>query len=82
MKRMEPFFSLDAPFPLTLTLSLGERGQPLPVFVKPVSHRAGFSRGFAQPLGAFLPLPEGEGRGEGEGISQFERLDNVSRITP
>jgi hypothetical protein len=66
-------------FPLTLTLSLEEREQPLGVFVKPVCHAAEvrhrftevFERGtkarrdYARTPGAIPPLPGGEGRGEG-----------------
>src|SRR5437867_4746506 len=48
-------------FPLTLTLSLGEREQPAS------SHGDSTSVGFADRLATFLPLPEGEGRGEGKG---------------
>src|SRR5262252_8309135 len=59
--------------PLALTLSLGEREQPLADPVKSESNGAAFSRGFAQTLGTFLPLPKGEGWGEGKcrsGISE------------
>ena len=60
--------------PLTLTLSLGEREQPLAGFLKFGSHRVEsvfrsaqkVQRGLAKKLEAFLPLPGGEGRGEGE----------------
>jgi hypothetical protein len=51
---------------LTLTLSRWEREQPLLMPIKSASHRAEFSRCFAEKLGAFLPLPAGEGKGEGE----------------
>jgi hypothetical protein len=50
----------------TLTLSLGEREQPLVDALKSGSHQTRFSRSFAKKLGAFLPLPDGEGRGEGK----------------
>jgi hypothetical protein len=61
-------------FPLTLTLSLREREQPLIDFQKFVSHGAEAvlsittetQCNFAEKLGAFLPLPKGEGWGEGE----------------
>ena len=72
-------------FPLTLTLFLEERGQPLDVFLKPVSRAAEvrhrfkevFKRGtivrcdYASTLGTFHPLSEGEGRGEGKRISRM-----------
>jgi hypothetical protein len=62
---------LDAPFPLTLTLSLGERGQPLSVFRNSDGRRAEASLGFAKRLETILPLPKGEGRGEGKARSLF-----------
>ncbi len=72
-------------FPLTLTLSLAERGQPLDTFLKSVSrvsefrHRFAevFQRGtktrrdYARTLGAFPPLLGGEGRGEGKRTIQM-----------
>ena len=57
---------LGVTFPLTLTLSLGEREQPLEVFFKFKGHQAEFSGGLAKKLGMIPPLPKGEGRGEGE----------------
>jgi hypothetical protein len=54
-------------FPLTLTLSLEERGQPLADFLKFARRGAEVHRGFTRKQGAFLPLPKGEGRGEGKG---------------
>ena len=57
---------LDATFPLTLTLSLGEREQPLDIFLKPNRNRAEISPRFAKARRAVLPLPRGEGRGEGK----------------
>ena len=43
-------------FPLTLTLSPGEREQPLDISVKFEGDVAAGSRNFAGRLGAFLPL--------------------------
>ena len=60
-----------ARFPLTLTLSTGEREQPLHALLKFALSRAEFSRRFAETLGAFLPLLGGEGRGEGERSTRF-----------
>lgn len=54
---------IRAHFPLTLTLSLGERGQLLSVFKNSDDHGAEASRGFAKRLETILPLPEGEGPG-------------------
>ena len=50
---------LIAPYPLTLTLSLGEREQPLDAIIKFVRCAAEFSRCFAEALGTFLPLRVG-----------------------
>jgi hypothetical protein len=52
--------------PLTLTLTPGEREQPLDTFLKFESPQAEASRGFAKALGTFPPLRWGEGRGEGK----------------
>jgi hypothetical protein len=49
------------PFPLTPTLSLGEREARSPF----IEHNR--PARFADTLPKFLPLPKGEGRGEGEG---------------
>src|SRR5690242_823558 len=57
---------MDAAFPLTLTLSLGEREQQLSDSNYLSSIRAVDRRCFAIKLGTFLPLPKGEGRGEGK----------------
>jgi hypothetical protein len=66
----------DVRFPLTLTLSRGERGQPLNDFLKLLGHRVEFSHHFAKNLGAFLPLRWGEGRGEGITTNQNSTLAN------
>jgi hypothetical protein len=55
-------------FPLTLTLSLGEREQPLFALCNPDAVRAEVSRGFDAALETILPLPTGEGRGEGKAV--------------
>ena len=57
---------MNARFPLTLTLSLGEREQPLFAFRNFKAHSAEDRRGLAKPLGVFLPLLKGEGWGEGK----------------
>ena len=62
-----------ARLPLTLTLSPGEREQPLDKFLKFDGRRAESSRGFAKALETFLPLPAGVGRGEGERGVHFKR---------
>ena len=54
-------------FPLTLALSLRERGQQSRVPVSPRVLLANPASGFAVGRKTILPLPEGEGRGEGEG---------------
>jgi hypothetical protein len=63
---------ISARVPLTLTLSRGEREQPLVNFLKFGSHGAESSRRLGETLGTFLPLPEGEGRGEGKRGFSFE----------
>jgi hypothetical protein len=73
-----------AGFPLILTFSLREKGQPLADFVKLASCGAEAAfyfamkarRDFAKKLGAFLPLPAGEGRGEGERDKQTASSEN------
>ncbi len=61
------FGKAQAPFPLTLTLSLRERGKPGCRLgcrkVPPASPAPVFARNRTM----ILPLPEGEGRDEGEG---------------
>ena len=52
---------VDAPFPLTLTLSLGEREPRTPL------REYSWSVNFFKSLATILPLPKGEGWGEGEG---------------
>jgi hypothetical protein len=74
----------SACLPLTLTLSPGEREQPLFVFSNLQAGRVEASRVFAQTLETILPLPgssrrsaakaEGEGRGEGERDAKSERF--------
>jgi hypothetical protein len=57
----------QAAFPLTLTLSLRERGKPggFTVCRKMVPANPAPDLAIRRPM--ILPLPEGEGRGEGEG---------------
>ena len=57
---------LGVTFPLTLTLSLGEREQPLDAFFKFKGRPAESSRGLARKREMIPPLPKGEGRGEGK----------------
>ena len=54
-------------FPLTLTLSLGEREQQADTFGDSESLLANPVARFSKRLRAILPLPEVEGRGEGKG---------------
>jgi len=57
---------LDASFPLTLALSLGEREQPAAALSCFEALSAIPVAGFCKRQGTVLPLPEGEGRGEGK----------------
>jgi hypothetical protein len=66
----------SARFPLTLTLSRRERGQPLNAFLKLHGNRVEVSCWFAKKLRAFLPLRWGEGRGEGHPTNQNSTLAN------
>ncbi len=60
--------SPHGPFPLTLTLSLRERGQRSPTFGDSRRDR------LAEALANTLPLPKGEGWGEGEQAARPPRL--------
>jgi hypothetical protein len=51
---------------LTLTLSLGERGQPALRFVFSTIHLTSPPAGFSKDAGGVSPSPKGEGRDEGE----------------
>jgi hypothetical protein len=62
-----------ATFPLTLTLSLREREQPLNLFFFSFDGRAEVRRGFALRREAILPLPGGEGWGEGERKTSYPK---------
>jgi hypothetical protein len=65
---------MNAAFPLILTFSRREKGQPLAVRLKRGGPEAVDHRGFAKTLGAILPLPAGAGRGEGEHANYFPAL--------
>ena len=77
---MPRFQKISARRPLTLTLSRGERGQPLVNFIKFGSRGAESSRSLDEMLGTFLPLLEGEGRGEGKRGFAFETQTNSKTI--
>src|SRR6185369_3416769 len=81
-------------FPLTLSLSLGERGSLLSISGNSKGFRAGSnfrlfrtSRSRRKALRAhtiqlqrqILPLPEGEGWGEGEGSAEFSTVSQSLR---
>ncbi len=66
-KFLRRFRGSFAPFPLTLTLSLGERGKPGGFTSGRKEHPANPTQGFSIGRATILPLPKGEGRGEGEG---------------
>ena len=53
-------------YPLTLTLSLGEREQPSPRFAFSDTRPANPVAAFRVRLDTIPPLPKGEGRGEGK----------------
>src|SRR6266705_1134093 len=55
-------------FPLTLTLSLGEREQPPPGACSAPNGLANSVAGIANRRRTILPLPWGEGRGEGNKV--------------
>ena len=66
-----------ARLPFTLTLSRGERGQPLVNFLKFGSHGAGRQSWIGPDAGNVSPLsPKGEGRGEGKRGLGFEIQTN------
>ena len=58
--------AVGASFPLTLTLSLGEREQQPPGVCSAHTGLANPVVGIAERRRTILPLPKGEGRGEGE----------------
>jgi hypothetical protein len=66
---------IDGIFPLTLTLSPGEREQQFGVFRSLQMIRAAGCCRFARRLGTILPLPAGEGRGEGQAALFAVQLD-------
>jgi hypothetical protein len=63
---MKTTLTLHGCFPLTLTLSLGEREQPMVTSLKSDRRGAECRHGLVDMLGALLPLSEEEGRGEGK----------------
>jgi hypothetical protein len=69
-----------AAFPLTLTLSQRERGQPAVVCVFPDARPANPALHFSERRSAFLPLPMGEGRGEGGRSNKTNSLPCAWRL--
>ena len=63
-------------FPLTLTLSLGEREQQGTLLLPTVAI------GFVDRLPTMLPLPEGEGWGEGERDAPQPRAGSLETDSP
>src|SRR6266567_7855050 len=70
---------VEPSFSLTLTLSLGERGQPAPGRGFAESGLANSVTGMAQRRRTILPLPRGEGRGEGKENAPHPTVASVSR---
>jgi len=58
--------AVEPSFPLTLTLSLGEREQKPPSVCLAHTRLANSVARMAERRRTILPLPSGEGRGEGE----------------
>ena len=70
---------VDASFPLTLTLSLGEREQRAQCFGFSVAALANPASGIFMRRETILPLPKGEGRGEGEGSVALPKIALAQR---
>ncbi len=71
--------AVEPSFPLTLTLSLGERGQPPPGACFAHTGLANSVAGMAQRQRTILPLPRGEGWGEGKEIVVYPAVSSESR---